>query len=159
MLHAAFGLLLPICLGACVAPSGCQKKTEATDAGAAVVQDLSPVPAPEGLVGDLFLPAPDATWTKARALIGGPAGFMPQGFGALTATLLKLPITAAGEIDEAVPVLGAVIKQESAAAFGAIGIHVRAGDRLKPEIGSSISSPAASRRASTPSSTRPRGSR
>lgn len=136
LLRASLGLLLSIFLGACVAPSGCQK-TAATDAGAdaAVAQDLSPVPAPEGLLGDLFLPAPEATWTKARALIGGPAAFMPQGFGALAATLLKLPITVAGEIDGAVPVLGAAIKQhESAPAFGAIGIHVRAGDRLIDQL-------------------------
>jgi hypothetical protein len=96
--------------------------------------DLAPVPAPEGLIGDLFLPTPDATWEKARAILGGPAAFLPQSSSALATTLLKLPITVAGEIDGSVPILGAAIKKGTASTFGVIGIHVRSGDRFIDQL-------------------------
>lgn len=127
------GLVLPLWLGACAAPAGCQKH-EAQDAGPAVVEDLSPIPAPEGLVGELFLPTPDATWSRARTVIGGPAAFLPQAFGGLAATLLKLPLALSAEIDGGVPVVSAVIKRGNLPAFAAVGLHVKAGDRFVDQL-------------------------
>jgi len=92
------------------------------------------VPAPEGLVGDLFLPSPETTWTRVRAIAGVSAAILPQSFGGIAATLLKLPLLAAGDIDGGVPVVGAVVKQGTAPAFGAVGIHVKAGDRFVDQL-------------------------
>jgi len=130
--RAAFGLVLPICLGASAGVTGCSRPAP-IEAGA-VLEDLSAIPAPEGHLADLFLPAPDATWTKARALVGGPAAFFPQSFGALAATTLKLPVAVAAELDGAVPVLGAALKKGAAPAQVAVGIHVKAGGRFLDQL-------------------------
>ncbi|MEP7126091.1 MAG: hypothetical protein ABJE95_34480 [Byssovorax sp.] len=132
LLRATFGLVVPVLLGASLGLGGCAP--QAPQEVAAAVEDLSPVPAPEGHLADLFVPAPDATWTKARALVGGPAAFFPQSFGALAATLLKLPVTVAAEIDGAVPVIGASLKKAATPAQAAIGIHVKAGGRFVDQL-------------------------
>src|SRR5262245_48282292 len=126
-------LLFPLCLGVCVSPSGCSSHS-APDAGAAIAVDLSPIPAPSGLVGDLFMPAPDATWSKVRTIAGSTAALLPQSFGGIAATLLKLPLLVSTEIDGGVPVLGAIVKQGDAPALGAIGIHVKSGDRFVDQL-------------------------
>ncbi len=87
----ALALCLRSPLGACSSHGG------GADAGATVAVDTAPVPAPSGHLGDLFLPAPGATWDKMRGVIGAPALFLPQGFGGLVATLVGMPITYAAE--------------------------------------------------------------
>jgi hypothetical protein len=132
-LRATFGLVVvPLLLGSSVGLGGCA--TKAPQEVAAAAEDLSPIPAPEGHLADLFVPAPDAMWTKARALVGGPAAFFPQSFGALAATLLKLPVAVAAEIDGAVPVIGASLKKAPAPAQAAIAIHVKAGGRFLDQL-------------------------
>ena len=133
LLRAAFCLAVPVLLGASVGGLGGCSKPVAQEV-AAVVEDLSPVPAPQGHLADLIVPAPDAVWTKARALVGGPAAFFPQSFGALAATMLKLPVAVAVEIDGAVPVLGAALKNGAAPAQAAVGIHVKAGGRFLDQL-------------------------
>jgi hypothetical protein len=131
LLTAARAALFPLCLGALALNGGCSKSPEPP---AVVAEDLSPVKAPDGLLADLVLPAPDATWAKARAIVGGPAAFMPQGFGALAATLLRLPITASAEIDDKMPALGAILKKPGESYGAAIGLHVKAGDRFVDQL-------------------------
>ena len=132
-LCATLGLVVvPVLLGSSLGLGGCA--TKAPQEVAAAAEDLSPLPAPEGHLADLVVPAPEATWTKARALVGGPAAFFPQSFGALAATLLKLPVAVAAEIDGAVPVIGASLKKGPAPAQAAIGIHVKAGGRFVDQL-------------------------
>ena len=132
-LHATLGLVVvPVLFGSALGLGGCA--TKAPQEIAAVAEDLSPIPAPAGHLADLFVPSPDAAWTKARALVGGPAAFFPQSFGALAATMLKLPVTVAAEIDGAVPVIGASLKNGAAPAQAAIGIHVKAGGRFVDQL-------------------------
>ena len=136
------GLLLAA-LALAASPAGCSKP-DPQPAPVPLI-DLSPVPAPAGLVAELFLPTPDATWAKARIAVGGPALFLPVNAGTLVANLLGMPVTAAQEIDGNVPVLGAVVDTGEGAppdasaegagaarqrARAAIGIHVKDGDRL-----------------------------
>jgi len=136
------GLLLAA-LAIAASPAGCSKP-DPQPAPVPLI-DLSPVPAPVGLVAELFLPTPDATWAKARIAVGGPALFLPVNAGTLVANLLGMPVTAAQEIDGNVPVLGAVVDTGEGArpdasaegagaarqrARAAIGIHVKDGDRL-----------------------------
>ncbi|HVY47852.1 MAG TPA: hypothetical protein VHB21_18320, partial [Minicystis sp.] len=95
-----------------------------------------PVPAPEGLLANGFLPTPERTWGRARAAIGGPAAFFPQSFGGLVATALGLPITAASEIDGDVPALAAISAPPGGAgkARFVAGVHVKVGDRLLDQL-------------------------
>ncbi len=103
-------------------------------APSAPAEDLSPLPAPAGHVADIFIPAPESTWTRARAMVGGPAVFMPQSFGALAAQLLGLPMTISGEFDHALPVLGALTYEKNAGMHAVLGLHVKAGDRFIDQL-------------------------
>ena len=138
-------LLLLAALALAAGPSGCQSSEPKPVASEPAV-DLSPIPAPAGLIAEAILPAPDATWAKARIAVGGPALFLPVNAGTLIANLLGLPAVVASDIDGNVPMLGAVIDPENGAipASGkgkertppraAIGIHVKSGGRFVDQL-------------------------
>ncbi len=115
--------------------AGCDGDKNAAPAPSATVVALPPLPAPDGLLAELFVPAPEATWTKARNVVGGPAMFLPQTLGGLVATLLGLPLTSAIEIDGDVPALGALVQgapgERPRAAFA---VHVKVGERLVGQL-------------------------
>ncbi|XXT21384.1 hypothetical protein WME94_07460 [Sorangium sp. So ce429] len=124
--------LLAVVLGLSAGAAGCKSPGAPADAG---VAGLSPVPAPAGLIAEAFLPTPDATWAKARALVGGSAALLPGSAGALAASLLGLPIAVASEIDAGVPVLGAAVEApDRPRPRGALGIHVKDGGRLIDQL-------------------------
>jgi hypothetical protein len=129
--RALRAVLVPLWLGALASPLACAKGPEPTPV---VAEDLSPVKAPEGLLAELSIPMPESTWARARAIVGGPAAFMPQSFGGLATTLLKLPITVSSEIDDKLPVLGAIVKKPTESYAVAIGVHVKAGDRFVDQL-------------------------
>ncbi|UQA58983.1 hypothetical protein [Polyangium aurulentum] len=117
-------LALPVGLGS----SGCSKEQPPVQQK---VAQLDPLPAPAGLIADMFVPNPDAAWGKARAAVGGPALFLPGTAGGLAATMLGLPVAAGGEIDGGVPVVGAIVENPAGGQpHAALGLHVRAGDKL-----------------------------
>jgi hypothetical protein len=125
----------------CLSGISCGKGAPGADGGTGV-SVLEPVPAPAGLVAELFVRAPEATWTKVRALVAGPAAFLPQTFGGLAVTLLGLPIGVASEFDAAVPALGAVVAPTETAPDGGapakprgtLGLHVKDGARLLDQL-------------------------
>ncbi|AUX39778.1 hypothetical protein SOCE26_011730 [Sorangium cellulosum] len=124
--------LLAIVLGLSAGCSACKSPDAAADAAAA---SPAPVPAPAGLIAEAFLPTPDATWAKARALAGGPAALLPSSVGALAASLLGLPIAVASEIDGSVPVLGAAVEApDRPRPRAAIGLHVKDGARFVDQL-------------------------
>ncbi|MCC6552258.1 MAG: hypothetical protein IT372_04450 [Polyangiaceae bacterium] len=135
-------VLLAFAAGLAAAPSGCSSPGPAPDAGASV--DLGPIPAPAGLIAEVYLPTPDTTWAKARLAVSGPALFLPASAGALAANLLGLPITIASEIDGAVPALGAIVDAGTTTAAAkpgdpgrpraVLGLHVKAGDRFIDQL-------------------------
>jgi hypothetical protein len=127
--------LRPALLALALLSSGaCSPSGGAPDAGAPAAAPLTPVPAPAGLLGDLFIPSPGATWGRARASAGGPAVFMPQSFGGLAATVVGLPITMSAEIDDAVPLVGAAVREGKGPIQGVVGLHVKAGDRFVDQL-------------------------
>ncbi|WP_437735140.1 hypothetical protein [Sorangium sp. So ce1335] len=125
--------LLAIVLGLSAGAPACKSPGAPADAG---VAGLSPVPAPAGLIAEAFLPTPDATWARARALLGGPAALLPGSAGALAASLLGLPIAVASEIDGSVPVLGAAVEAapDRPRPRVVLGIHVKDGARLVDQL-------------------------
>jgi hypothetical protein len=130
-LPARLAHVLALALACVAAGPGCSKPAPPADAGAPAA--LAPVPVPAGLLADLYLTTPDATWSKARATIGGPAMLMPASAGALVATLVGLPITAAPEVDGAVPILGALGEAAEQPQI-AIAVHVRDGGRFVDQL-------------------------
>ncbi|WP_433933695.1 hypothetical protein AB3662_04860 [Sorangium cellulosum] len=128
----AAAALLATFVGLSAGALGCKSPGAPADAG---VTGLSPVPAPAGLVAEAFLPTPDATWAKVRALVGGSAALLPGSAGALAASLLGLPIAVASEIDGSVPVLGAAVEApDRPRPRVVIGIHVKDGGRLIDQL-------------------------
>lgn len=124
--------LLALALGLSAGALACKSPGAPADAGAL---GLSPVPAPAGLIAEAFLPTPDATWARVRALVGGPAALLPGSAGALAASLLGLPIAVASEIDGNVPVLGAAVEAPGQPRpRAALGIHVKDGGRLIDQL-------------------------
>ena len=83
--------LAPLALALALFPASCSNDKAGADMGAAPAAALPPVPAPEGLLADVILGAPDATWQRARALVGGPAMFLPSNVGGLATTLSGFP--------------------------------------------------------------------
>jgi hypothetical protein len=131
------GFLRPVLLALVLLPVGacgsCGSKPSGVDAGDSA-EALTPLPAPAGHLADLYVANPSATWSKARSALGQPALFLPQSFGALATTLIGLPITQSAEIDEAVPVVGAFVRVGRGPVQGAIGVHVKAGDRFVDQV-------------------------
>lgn len=121
--RAIFGVSLALS-SAC---SSCgETKPQGSDAA---VVDLSPVPEPAGLVGELVIAKPGDTWTKMRDLGGGPARLMPAGFGMLATTLLGMGAGNADSIDTDIPITGAIAENGEDLAL-ALALHVKSGAEL-----------------------------
>jgi hypothetical protein len=148
--HSRFGAVLV--LGSAFALGACSNDAKkGADAGTTAAT-LGTVPAPVGLMANVFLATPEVTWQKARLLAGGGALFLPPSFGGMLATLLGLPIGIAGEIDGGVAVVGAMVDggtpptlrspqgveaklpQGSPPPRVAIGIHVKEGGRFVDQL-------------------------
>ena len=114
--------LLPALLGAC---SSCGSPEGPSPSASAKAVELAPVPAPAGLLAELYVEKPGATWSRVRKLVGGPARLLPAGFQMLAATLLGLPPEAAGLIDD-LPVRGAMVLDDQGSPRVVVGLHVRA---------------------------------
>jgi hypothetical protein len=72
---------------------------------------MAPVPAPTGLVAELFVSNPGAAWKKLRDTSG--AVILPQSYGVLLTTLLGLPPLAADAFDDSATTTGAVALDEA----------------------------------------------
>jgi hypothetical protein len=69
---------------------------------------LAPVPAPDGLLADVFLATPNATWQGLQRKVGGTLGILPSTLGGLVCALAGLDPNLGPEIDGAALVTGAV---------------------------------------------------
>lgn len=67
-----------------------------------------PLPAPEGLLADVILPSPNASWGKLQRGIGGAVGILPASAGGIICAAAGLDPFVASEIDGAAPAFGAV---------------------------------------------------
>ncbi len=115
---------------------GCAEKTQPADPNVtAPLTALDPVPAPEGLAAEVFIPLPDAVWKKARTFVGGPAAFLPQTFGGLITMAVGLPVGVTSHIDEDLPAFGAIASIAGTPQLRAVlGVHVKAGDRFVDQL-------------------------
>lgn len=82
---------------------GCDKKG---DEPGATRQAEAPVPAPDGLLADLVVGAPNGTWMRLQRGVGGAIGILPAEVGGLVAIGLGLDPAFAREIDGAAPAFG-----------------------------------------------------
>lgn len=78
----------------------------ASEVDAGVVVE-PPVPAPDGLLCDLYVAAPNAAWTKLQRGVGGAAGILPATLPGVVVLLADLDVTLANELDGTAPMYGA----------------------------------------------------
>lgn len=91
---------------ACVCATACHKEPPAKAKVEPI--DTSPVPAPANVVVDVVARGPDALWGKLRQGVSGPLTALPQSIGGALATVAKLDLTLAGEVDGASPAYGVI---------------------------------------------------
>jgi len=64
--------------------------------------------APEDLLADIYVAAPNASWTKLQRGVGGAVGILPATLPGLLVALADLDVSLASELDGAAPMFGVV---------------------------------------------------
>lgn len=100
---ALAALLAFACAVSC---SKCDRGDE--DPGAVMKVAEAPVAAPEGLLADVMMPTPNASWTKLQRGIGGAVGILPASAGGIICAMAGLDPFIASEIDGAAPIYGVI---------------------------------------------------
>jgi hypothetical protein len=99
----AFVPLLALGLSAC---GSCGKEASVEDAAPSVAE--APIAPPEGLLAEVILTTPNATWSRLQKGIGGAVGILPFTFGGLLCTLSGVDPSLGSEIDGAAPAYAVV---------------------------------------------------
>lgn len=93
----------------------CDRKVE--DPEQTMKTDEAPLPVPAGLLADLYVGTPNATWGKIQRGVGGAVGILPASAGGIICTAAGLDPFIASEIDGAVPMYGAVAGEPASAGW------------------------------------------
>ena len=109
-------LVVPLLLfsGGC---SSCRKDTPPEGTVAATLVVEAPVAAPEGLLAELVVAAPDATWGKLQRGIGGATALFPTTTGGLICAVAGIDPSLGPEIDGASPLYGALAQDQDDVAY------------------------------------------
>lgn len=91
---------------ACVA--ACSKCSHEEDPEQTMKAAEAPLPAPEGLLADVYVGTPNASWAKLQRGIGGAVGILPASAGGIICTVAGLDPFIASEIDGTAPIYGVV---------------------------------------------------
>ena len=91
-----------------IAPGCTCNKTEVAAEDAALPAVEAPAPAPDGLLADLFVPTPNATWQRLQRGVGGTLGILPSSLGGIACAFAGLDPNLAQEIDGTAPLTGAL---------------------------------------------------
>jgi hypothetical protein len=109
---------------ALAAGAGCKQSSVSGEPARANVEES--VPAPDGLVSELFIPHPDRLWASARTSLGAGLPVSPAIF---LGGAIGLPVTALDQLDVNIPIVGALMLDgEDIDTLAAI--HVKDGSRL-----------------------------
>lgn len=93
----------------------CDRKVD--DPEQTMKPDEAPLPVPAGLLADLYVATPNATWGKIQRGVGGAVGILPASAGGIICTAAGLDPFIASEIDGAVPMYGAVAGEPASAGW------------------------------------------
>jgi hypothetical protein len=110
---------------------GCAKRSRSSAHGsssaAAVLPDL---PEPAGVLAELSVAHPDATFRTLRELGRPLSGLLPAGFPMLTTSLLGLPPLTADSFDPALPVVGLLLQNGVSSPTWVLAVHAVSGPEL-----------------------------
>jgi hypothetical protein len=101
----AFVLLAFACVASC---GSCSKGNREEDPEQTMKAAEAPLPAPEGLLADVYVGTPNASWAKLQRGIGGAVGILPASAGGIICTVAGLDPFIASEIDGTAPIYGVV---------------------------------------------------
>jgi len=110
---------------------GCAKKprsSQRASAGAAVA--LADLPEPAGVLAELSVAHPDATFRTLRELGRPWSSLLPAGFPMLTASLLGMPPLSADSFDPALPVVGLLLQSDASTPTWLLAVHSVSGPEL-----------------------------
>jgi hypothetical protein len=125
-LFALFALTLA--LGA---TQGCAKKQSSSERpGSGAPAALPDLPEPPGLLAELRVARPDATFRTLRELGQPLSSLLPAGFPMLTASLLGLPPLSADSFDPELPVVGLLVQKEDSPPAWLLAVHAVSGPEL-----------------------------
>ncbi len=129
------GLPLALALLLALGAPGCDDDPSGRGAAGASVHQKPPVPAPAGLLAEIVVPAPHHLIAELREAAGGPVLFLPRTVGGLVTNLLGFPLRVVEQVDERLPIVGAVAaapKTDGGASGDelAVAIHIKGGPRF-----------------------------
>jgi hypothetical protein len=110
-----------------IASAACRSSDPPAPAAASLPEAVRPA----SLVAELSLGNPKETWQRLRLLGGDLAQALPSSLPVLMATSLSLPPSAAGSLDETVPMVAVLLSRPDHAEPDAVlGMHVVSGAEL-----------------------------
>jgi hypothetical protein len=113
---------------------GCAKKPRSSGRGGTSAAALPDLPEPAGLIAELRVAHPDATFRTLRELGRPLSGLLPAGFPMFTATVLGLPPLSADSFDPELPVVGLVSQSGANSPTWLLAVHVVSGPELVAKL-------------------------
>ncbi|MES1173353.1 MAG: hypothetical protein ABUL62_03415 [Myxococcales bacterium] len=137
VLGRARGAALAVAAGAAVvlgASFGCANKRHAPgQPGSSAAAALTALPEPAGVLGELSLAHPDATYRALRELGRPLSSLLPAGFPMFAATLAGLPPLSADSFDADLPAVGLLVQGEGQPGW-VLAAHVVSGPELVAKL-------------------------
>jgi len=129
-LDRARALTLLVLAAALGLSQGCTKKQRGSERGSSSAAALPDLPEPAGVLAELSVTHPDATFRTLRELGSPLSGLLPAGFPMLTASLLGLPPLSADSFDPELPVVGLLLQNGAGLPTWLLAVHVVSGPEL-----------------------------
>ncbi|HKO53930.1 MAG TPA: hypothetical protein VJV79_39755 [Polyangiaceae bacterium] len=131
--------LAPVALAALAATlgfsQGCAKKPRSSEHGSSsAAAPLADLPEPAGVLAELSVARPDATFRTLRELGQPLSGLLPAGFPMLTASLLGLPPLSADSFDPDLPVVGLLLQNGASPPAWLLAVHAVSGPELVAKL-------------------------
>ena len=111
----AIALAALVSAASAVSCSKCGARSE-EDAATTKVEEPA-LPAPAGLLADVYMSTPNTSWAKLQRNIGGAVGILPASAGGIICAVAGLDPFVASEIDGAAPIYGVVAGDPTNAGF------------------------------------------
>jgi len=110
---------------------GCAKKPRSSEGGgASALPAFADLPEPPGVLAELSVARPDATFRTVRELGRPLSGLLPAGFPMLTASLLGLPPLSADSFDPGLPMVGVLLQSGASSPTWILAVHTVSGPEL-----------------------------
>ena len=131
VLRRGLSVALAVALGA--VSLGCANKRHAPSGSSAAVA-LPVLPEPTGVLGELSLAHPDATYRALRELGRPLSSLLPAGFPMFAATLAGLPPLSADSFDADLPAVGLLVQGANGEPGWVLAAHVLSGPELVAKL-------------------------